>query len=87
MNYEIRKINFQNRNLKDYQEIDENDFINKHIESIWKDCDRYWVAPNVNISSNNVWIKLNVLWETNDSINKKNEKLDKLEEYYESLAA
>jgi hypothetical protein len=41
INYEIRKINFQNRNLINYQEISDNDFINKHIETIWKDCDKY----------------------------------------------
>ena len=87
MNYEIRKINFQNRHIEGYQEIGENDFINKHIELIWKDCDKYWVAPGANIWSSNSWIKLNVLWETNDTINKKIDKLDKLEEYYDSLAA
>jgi len=87
INYEIRKINFQNRNLVNYQEISDNDFINKHIETIWKDCDKYWVAPNVNVLSSNAWIKLDVQNETNDTINKKFDKLDKLEEYYDSLAA
>jgi hypothetical protein len=46
----LREINYINRNKENYIELTEDDSINKIVEDIWRDCNKYQVRPNVSIS-------------------------------------
>ena len=47
-----RELNFRNRKNENYIEVTEDDdSINKIVENIRKDCNKFWVRPDVNVLS------------------------------------
>ena len=83
----LRKYNLSHSRQEWFQELDVNDFINTPIEAIWKNCDKYWVSPKINISLSKSGIPLDVATETNETLKEKNQMLDKLQDYYDEQEA
>lgn len=83
MQYELRKLNYENRNKNNYYELTfENDVINSEIESIWRSCNNCGAsrAPNVNMSFSSEGIRLHPENYTKDDIRNLNNWLTELED-------
>lgn len=69
----LREINYINRNKENYIELTEDDSINKIVEDIWRDCNKYQVRPNVSISWNTGGYELDMSISKEDLTNRKQE--------------